>query len=183
VAAPSGVERGGTIEGYGTVSGSATLRGDIRAGTTAGTLSFDGPADLDGSTFYWRLDALTDNATSQGTPDWNTLAFSGTAKLGRPDAPLSIFLEFADGISPQSGNSFWNSPHTWTVFGMNSQWSGVSSAGNFSFAEGQFGFFWDSMNGAGLLAFAPVPEPSTCMMALAGLACGGYLVRRHRKRA
>ena len=30
---------------------------------------------------------------------------------------------------------------------------------------------------------AAVPEPSTCAMALAGIACGGYLVRRRRKRA
>jgi sulfatase modifying factor 1 len=30
---------------------------------------------------------------------------------------------------------------------------------------------------------ATVPEPSTFAMALAGLACGGYLVRRRRKRA
>jgi sulfatase modifying factor 1 len=30
---------------------------------------------------------------------------------------------------------------------------------------------------------APVPEPSTYATALAGLACGGYLVRRRRKRA
>jgi hypothetical protein len=29
----------------------------------------------------------------------------------------------------------------------------------------------------------PLPEPSTYAMALAGLACGGYLVRRRRKRA
>jgi hypothetical protein len=29
----------------------------------------------------------------------------------------------------------------------------------------------------------PVPEPSTCAMALAGLACGGYsLLRRRRAR-
>jgi hypothetical protein len=28
-----------------------------------------------------------------------------------------------------------------------------------------------------------VPEPSTYAIALAGLACGGYLVRRRRKRA
>lgn len=28
-----------------------------------------------------------------------------------------------------------------------------------------------------------VPEPSTCVVALAGVACGGYLVRRRRKRA
>jgi hypothetical protein len=31
--------------------------------------------------------------------------------------------------------------------------------------------------------FAAVPEPSTYCIALAGLACGGYLVRRRRKRA
>jgi hypothetical protein len=34
-----------------------------------------------------------------------------------------------------------------------------------------------------LLVAAPVPEPSTCVMALAGLACGGYVVFRRRKRA
>ena len=28
-----------------------------------------------------------------------------------------------------------------------------------------------------------VPEPSTCAMALAGLACGGYSMFRRRKRA
>ena len=28
---------------------------------------------------------------------------------------------------------------------------------------------------------APVPEPSTCAMALAGLACGGYLLFRRRR--
>jgi hypothetical protein len=33
------------------------------------------------------------------------------------------------------------------------------------------------------LSIAPVPEPSTYVMALAGLACGGYLVRRCRRRA
>lgn len=34
-----------------------------------------------------------------------------------------------------------------------------------------------------LITVAAVPEPSTYCMALAGLACGGYLVRRWRKRA
>jgi PEP-CTERM motif len=33
------------------------------------------------------------------------------------------------------------------------------------------------------LTVAPVPEPSTCAMALAGLACGGYSLFRRRKRA
>jgi hypothetical protein len=31
--------------------------------------------------------------------------------------------------------------------------------------------------------FEAVPEPSTCASLLAGLACGGYLVSRRRKRA
>ena len=34
-----------------------------------------------------------------------------------------------------------------------------------------------------LVTVSAVPEPSTYAMALAGLACGGYLVRRRRKRA
>ncbi len=34
-----------------------------------------------------------------------------------------------------------------------------------------------------LAAPVAVPEPSTCVMALAGLACGGYVVFRRRKRA
>jgi len=33
------------------------------------------------------------------------------------------------------------------------------------------------------LDLAVVPEPSTCVMALAGIACGGYLVKRRRKQA
>ncbi|MFM8494340.1 MAG: PEP-CTERM sorting domain-containing protein [Planctomycetia bacterium] len=43
----------------------------------------------------------------------------------------------------------------------------------------------NSIVGARWIAFQPyaVPEPSTYAMALAGLACGGYLVRRRRKRA
>ena len=33
------------------------------------------------------------------------------------------------------------------------------------------------------VAISPVPEPSICVMALAGLACGGYSMLRRRKRA
>jgi hypothetical protein len=34
-----------------------------------------------------------------------------------------------------------------------------------------------------VLQFTAVPEPSTCAMALAGLACGGYSMFRRRRRA
>jgi hypothetical protein len=181
VAAPDGVERGGTIEGYGTVSGTATLRGDIRAGTTAGTLSFDGPADLGGSAFYWRLDAFTDNATSQGTPDWNTLAFNGTAKLGTTAAPLSIFLEFADGLSPLVADPFWNSTRTWTLFEINTQpESAQLNLGNPLFAEGRFGVSWGPGTGSLLLTFTPVPEPGSLLLVTAAAGC---MLLWKRKRA
>ena len=38
-------------------------------------------------------------------------------------------------------------------------------------------------NSGGFRLAAPVPEPSTCAMALVGLACGGYSMLRRRKRA
>lgn len=54
-------------------------------------------------------------------------------------------------------------------------------------------FFWDIVHpttqghalvaGLALQAMAAVPEPATYAMAIAGLACGSYLVRRRRKRA
>ena len=40
-----------------------------------------------------------------------------------------------------------------------------------------------SSNGFRLVSPVGVPEPSTCAMALAGLACGGYSLFRRRKRA
>jgi formylglycine-generating enzyme required for sulfatase activity len=40
-----------------------------------------------------------------------------------------------------------------------------------------------NLSGFRLAAPAAVPEPSTCAMALAGLACGGYSMYRRRKRA
>jgi hypothetical protein len=36
------------------------------------------------------------------------------------------------------------------------------------------------LNAPSGLVIQPVPEPSTCMMALAGLACGSYSMLRRR---
>ena len=61
---------------------------------------------------------------------------------------------------------------------MHNQWSGFYSAGNFSFAEGQFAFAWNSAAGTGLLGFAPVPEPGTFLL---GVAAAGYGLWRQRR--
>lgn len=41
----------------------------------------------------------------------------------------------------------------------------------------------ESQNGYDYPEMAPVPEPSMCAIALSGLACGGYVVLRRRRRA
>jgi sugar lactone lactonase YvrE len=51
-------------------------------------------------------------------------------------------------------------------------------------SAGVFQFSWPTPGASTYMTVAAVvPEPSTYAMALAGLACGGYLVRRRRKRA
>ena len=55
----------------------------------------------------------------------------------------------------------------------------LSSSNDFSF---DLSFEYSTI-GFRLAAPAAVPEPSTCAMALAGLACGGYSMLRRRKRA
>ena len=55
----------------------------------------------------------------------------------------------------------------------------LSSSNDFSF---DLSFEYSTI-GFRLAAPAAVPEPSTCAMALAGLACGGYSMFRRRKRA
>ena len=50
-------------------------------------------------------------------------------------------------------------------------------------SAGQVTFNPSSEQNAVGFRLAAVPEPSTCVMALAGLACGGYAMFRRRKRA
>jgi len=56
--------------------------------------------------------------------------------------------------------------------------SGVSSA-----VRGTSDASFDSSLSTGFRLASPIPEPSTYAMALAGLACGGYVVRRRWKQA
>jgi len=60
-------------------------------------------------------------------------------------------------------------------------------AGTWSLASGA----WSLASGGQTLSFTPstgdlvvtVPEPATCIIAIAGLACGGYALSRRRTRA
>ena len=62
-------------------------------------------------------------------------------------------------------------------------WSDLASDLSSSFRDSDAPSVEDNGIGFRLASPVAVPEPSTCAMALAGLACGGYSLFRRRKRA
>jgi hypothetical protein len=114
------------------------------------------------------------------------LAFSGSTQLA---------LSFdGAGSSVNWTNAFWDVNRSWTVYdlsgGTTSSLSNLvlggsllDSVGNPLSPTGR-GYFTTSLAGQDvMLNFVAVPEPTTWAMALAGLACGGSVVFRRRKRA
>jgi hypothetical protein len=78
-----------------------------------------------------------------------------------------------------SGGSYANGTDVLQLFANTGGRSGNFSAVNATgLAAGQSATFNPATG-----SISVVPEPSTCMMALAGLACGGSVVFRRRKRA
>ena len=60
------------------------------------------------------------------------------------------------------------------------------SGGSMTFTPLGTGFqfsYPDTVDGGQFVSFEPVPEPSTWVMGLAGIACGGWQALRRRKRA
>jgi sulfatase modifying factor 1 len=98
-------------------------------------------------------------------------AFSGSGSFyGTFDQSGNVFQWIdMDGGSGLRGGSWGFS----IAFGLSSSYSDPAAASN---ENGEYGFRLAS-------PVAPVPEPSTYAMALAGLACGGYSMFRRRKRA
>jgi hypothetical protein len=178
MAAASGVQPGAILQGYGTIAGTATVGGDIKAGSTTGILNFTGAADLSSAKFYWQLNNLVDNSTSQAGTGWNALQFasSGSAILGAEAKPLTIYADFSLVSGPDGSNSFWNTNHKWTLFSMLGGWSGNFSPGNFQFTGGNFSFAWDTPANLGNLSYTAVPEPSTYALLAFGLVVL-YLLR------
>jgi autotransporter-associated beta strand protein len=103
---------------------------------------------------------------------------------------LSLTSGNASGILP----NFTESNRSWTILSATggitgfdaAEWS-IGTAGFTTSPTWQGTFSLNTANGGQDLvlsyAAAIVPEPSTYAMAVAGLACGGYLVRRRRQRA
>ena len=135
---------GGTLQGYGTVSGTATIGGIIQCGPTVGLISFSGDATISSElAFYWQLQSPCDNGTSTPGSGWNALQFLTTGSSIGADGAVRIFLDFSViGGDPDSGTNptFWKSDLTWTIatFPSGATPSCSVTHGNFIYNSGAF---------------------------------------------
>ncbi len=151
---------GGILKGSGVVAGPATVNGVIQSGQAAGILEFKNNVTIEGGSFYWTLQSLVDDNSSQAGTGWNALQFDfNKATVGTEAAPLNLFLDFSllNG-DPDGGDPFWNSGHTWTIFTFaNGKLLVYPEYGNFYYGHGQFDLTWENGGTIGKLVW----EPST----------------------
>jgi hypothetical protein len=158
----------GNLVGVGTLSGSGkslAVLGSYLPGNSPGTVTLGSGLSLDLSNSGSSVFEITDPAFTVGTYDLvngdGSVVFGGILNLAF------------------SGGSYADGTDVLQLFANNGGISGSFSAVNFSgLAAGQSATFNPT---TGFITV--VPEPSTWVMALAGLACGGYVVVRCRKQA
>jgi autotransporter-associated beta strand protein/T5SS/PEP-CTERM-associated repeat protein len=157
-----------SLAGVGTISGSGkslAVLGSLAPGNSAGTITVGSGLSLDLSLSGSSVFEITSPAFTAGTFD--LVSGDGSVVFG---GILNIAF---------SGGAYAEGTAVLQVFANTGGRSGNFSAVNYTgLAAGQSATF-NSATGT----ISVVPEPSTCVMALAGLACGGYLVRRRRKQA
>ena len=180
-----------SLSGTGTVGGNATIAGTHSPGNSPGAQTFNGNLTYEaGAIVNWELIANTTGSAGVNydqilLPTGN-LTFSGSTTLA---------LSFNSvGSSVDWTNAFWNVNRSWIVYDL-SGGTTIGGLSNLSLGGSLLdslnqplsptgrGYFTTSLVGQDVvLNFTAVPEPSTWAMALAGLACGGYVMRRRRKR-
>ncbi len=188
------LEQGKNLVGRGTVYGNFVNQGDVYGdGSTAGeeivfaagsTVSgigsfenviFDGtyspgnsPAitNLSGGQFSSSSSLLMELGGTQPGTQYDRVVDSGVLTL--LGGALNVVLY--NGFVPSFGDSFEILQY--------GQLSGDFGAVNYPALSG--GLSWQRTTSATAMTITVVPEPSTYAMALAGLACGGYLMVRRR---
>jgi autotransporter-associated beta strand protein len=153
------------LAGIGNVAGSATIEGQILAGSTPGSVQFQGPVTMTGTTiFAWTLFDLDDNFTVAQSPQWNSLSFT-TASIGQQNNGITVILDMTKlgSLDPNSDDEFWTSSHTWTLFqtknAFDNIWYGLPQP---RFKAGYFSLSNDTAYGVHIvyLNFTPFPPTS-----------------------
>ena len=180
----------GTLSGSGVLNGDVTVAGVHAPGNSPGTQTFSGDLTYTaGATVNWELVA---NSTGDAGTNYDQIAmptgnlvFSGSTTLGLSFDGAGSTVVWSD--------PFWDSNRAWLVYDLGTgTTTGVGnlllggslldSLGN-ALLETRGAFSTSQVGQDVFLSFTAVPEPSTCAMALAGIACGGYSMWRRRKHA
>ena len=178
-----------SLSGTGTVGGNATIIGTHSPGNSPGAQTFNGNLTYEaGAVVNWELIANTSG--SAGTnydqillPTGN-LAFSGSTTLALSFNSVGSSVDWAD--------PFWDVNRSWMVYDLSS--GSVNNPPNLlvggllldslnqPLSPTARGYFTTSLSGQDvMLNFTAVPEPSTWALALAGLACGCWMLRRQKQ--
>ena len=178
------------LSGTGTVGGNATIAGTHSPGNSPGIQTFNGNLTYEaGAAVKWDLIA---NTTGTAGVNYDQIVLTAGNLTFSGSTTLALSFNGA-GSSVAWTDTFWDVNRSWMVYdlsgGTTSNLSNLALGGSLldslgnSLSSTARGYFTTSLSGQDvMLNFVAVPEPSTWAMALAGLACGGLLVRR-RKRA
>ena len=187
----------GTLESV--LADGASLLSVTKAG--AGTWTLNGINTYTGSTSISAGALVVNGVLGSGTVHVNTgaslggsgtvpgnVVFNAGSTLGfNSAAPLTVggSVTFSSpstfGVDDIVGLSSSTPAGTYTLIAGNVDTTSLANFGSsnaYDLGAGTSAYFQ-----AGSLQLVVVPEPSTCIMALAGMACGGYSMFRRRKRA
>jgi hypothetical protein len=199
------VLNGGTTTGDGTSSTDLTVSGGTwnGGGTFDAVTSSSGLVDLTG-VFALNVTSYVQSATGATRGDVNSDLTSSQVSgnfelggayqlnafgLGSDLFPIGTMWSLFSGVNYKNGSpAALNDASNFSSFALTadsstSEYYGVftNSGQEWSSPSASDGSYLVFQAATGNLVV--VPEPSTCAMALAGVACGGYLVRRRRKQA
>jgi autotransporter-associated beta strand protein len=180
----------GTLSGSGLVNGDVTVTGVHAPGNSPGIQTFDGNLSYgNGAVVNWEL---IDNTQSNSPVVYDQIVLSSAANLSFSGSNV-LALSFAGaGSLVDWTNSFWDVNRAWTVFdlasGVTTGFNNISLGGSLLDSNGlaldasRGSFSLSEVGEDVVLSYnvAAVPEPSTMVLALAGLACGHSMWRRRR---
>ena len=193
------VGSGGTLGGGGAIGGAVSVAagGALAPGSSIESLSTGTATFAAGASFAYEVDS-TDPLSLGSAAD--LLVVSGNLNL---DTGGGTILTVADLAA--SPNAFVDNTTIFALINYSGTWNGglftyggaaLADGGTFSVGGQQWLIDYDRTSAAGLTNFTgdylpssnfvtitAVPEPRTCVMALAGIACGGFSMWRRRKRA
>lgn len=176
---------GGTVGGTGKLGAADSVlhlssTAILAPGNSPGLMTIDGAVTLEsGSTFQWDLASLV---VGTAGADFDQLVVSSTGALTIASG-ANLAFSFGAGVSPEAGDLFWSSNHSWTI--VYNTAGGSVTGSSFTIdnsAWAALGTFDTSLvDGSVVLSWAAIPEPSTYAAILGALALAGVMAARRRR--